>query len=151
MIFPDIFPVKLMDLWGGSPFPMCGTPVGSGMALQHSLGSVPHLRAGERCCQGRTGAAGPILGLLSSPHAASQGCHPWGALGRQLGGLNPSSAFCHGDRRVEVSIIHSSPSRAAGDCSQGWVCHWGQRQHPSLPLPSSSASQPAQGRAWPWL
>lgn len=67
----------------------------------------------------------------SAPHCQApvpRAANPWRAPGRQMQGLNPSDAFCCG----EVSIIHHSPTRAAGGCSQGWVSRWGPRQHPSL-------------------
>lgn len=50
--------------------------------------------------------------MLSSPRAGSQGCHPRGALGRQLWGLNPSSAFCrgvHNSRQPEPSCWRLFP------------------------------------------
>lgn len=101
-----------MDFWGRLPFPSRGEhkQLRDGSAARP--GCCTHLRVWKRCCQGGAAAAGPIPALLSSPRAGSQGCHPWGALGRQLRGLNPSSAFCrgvHNSRQPEPSCWRLFP------------------------------------------
>lgn len=62
----------------------------------------------------------------------------------------PSAA---GTSRVgggEVSIIHGGTTGAAGDCSQGQVCHWGRRQHqppaPSRPLDFTTCTRQGSTR-----